>query len=259
MRACDGAEHGGTVAPDAKIASFAAGIVAAGKPFAVVDGTGKPIGEVTPQAVIDLLAGHRPVRSRRMTRRRASTSAARPRPAQLWLLIWACALAAVLVRLPAAATVCPGPSTIRPTRSCRSPTGSARCMRWIKVEPVLADPLDHRGARRAARFRARPARQELQDRPRRRGDRPAAAVLGRRRAPPPSSPATPPAAGRLGAAGRRLLPLHRAVRPMDQRHADAGADLDRRAVLRRHRAARSASGPGASHGPKGSSSRRPST
>ena len=32
-------------------------IVAAGKPFAVVNGTGKPIGEVTPQAVIDLLAG----------------------------------------------------------------------------------------------------------------------------------------------------------------------------------------------------------
>ena len=30
---------------------------AAGKPFAVVNGTGKPIGEVTPQAVIDLLAG----------------------------------------------------------------------------------------------------------------------------------------------------------------------------------------------------------
>ncbi|MER8461330.1 glycine betaine/L-proline ABC transporter ATP-binding protein [Mesorhizobium sp. M1396] len=57
MRACDGSEHGGTVAPDAKIASFSAGIVAANKPFAVVNGTGKPIGEVTPQAVIDLLAG----------------------------------------------------------------------------------------------------------------------------------------------------------------------------------------------------------
>ncbi|MBZ9707358.1 glycine betaine/L-proline ABC transporter ATP-binding protein [Mesorhizobium sp. B2-1-8] len=57
MRACDGAEHGGTVAPEAKIASFSASIVAAGKPFAVINGTGKPIGEVTPQAVIDLLAG----------------------------------------------------------------------------------------------------------------------------------------------------------------------------------------------------------
>ncbi|TKB62131.1 MAG: glycine betaine/L-proline ABC transporter ATP-binding protein, partial [Mesorhizobium sp.] len=57
MRACDGAEYGGTVAPDAKIASFSADIVSAGKPFAVVNGTGEPIGEVTPQAVIDLLAG----------------------------------------------------------------------------------------------------------------------------------------------------------------------------------------------------------
>jgi glycine betaine/proline transport system ATP-binding protein len=57
MRACDGSEHGGTVSPDAKIASFSASIVSAGKPFAVVNGSGKPIGEVTPQAVIDLLAG----------------------------------------------------------------------------------------------------------------------------------------------------------------------------------------------------------
>ena len=57
MRALDGSEHGGTVSPDAKIASFSASIVASGKPFAVVNGTGKPIGEVTPQAVIELLAG----------------------------------------------------------------------------------------------------------------------------------------------------------------------------------------------------------
>ncbi|TIO08765.1 glycine betaine/L-proline ABC transporter ATP-binding protein [Mesorhizobium sp.] len=57
MRACDGTEHGGVVAPDAKIASFSADIVSVGKPFAVVNGAGKPIGEVTPQAVIDLLAG----------------------------------------------------------------------------------------------------------------------------------------------------------------------------------------------------------
>ncbi|TIX74545.1 MAG: ATP-binding cassette domain-containing protein [Mesorhizobium sp.] len=47
MRACDGTEHGGVVAPDAKISSFSASIVSAGKPFAVVN----------PQAVIDLLAG----------------------------------------------------------------------------------------------------------------------------------------------------------------------------------------------------------
>ena len=45
------------VAANAKIASFAAAIVGAGQPFAVIDGTGSPIGEVTPRAVIDLLAG----------------------------------------------------------------------------------------------------------------------------------------------------------------------------------------------------------
>ena len=57
MRPCEGGEHGGVVAPEARVASFSAGIVAAAKPFAVVNGSGKPIGEVTPQAVIDLLAG----------------------------------------------------------------------------------------------------------------------------------------------------------------------------------------------------------
>jgi glycine betaine/proline transport system ATP-binding protein len=49
--------HGGTVHPEAKIASFAPDIVAAKLPFAVVDGAGAVIGEVTPGAVIDLLAG----------------------------------------------------------------------------------------------------------------------------------------------------------------------------------------------------------
>ncbi len=57
MRPCEMSEHGGTVTPDAKIASFSASIVASGKPFAVANGAGKPLGEITPQAVIDLLAG----------------------------------------------------------------------------------------------------------------------------------------------------------------------------------------------------------
>jgi glycine betaine/proline transport system ATP-binding protein len=57
MRPCNGTEFGGEVAPEAKIASFSASIVSSQKPFAVVNGTGKPLGEVTPQAVIDLLAG----------------------------------------------------------------------------------------------------------------------------------------------------------------------------------------------------------
>src|SRR5687768_9088539 len=48
---------GKTIAADAKISSFAADIVAARKPFLVVDERGTPIGEVTHQAVIRLLAG----------------------------------------------------------------------------------------------------------------------------------------------------------------------------------------------------------
>src|SRR5262249_27253918 len=51
----------GRVAGTAKIASFAADIIAAGAPFGVVDG-GRLIGEVTPQAVIELLAGREPAR-----------------------------------------------------------------------------------------------------------------------------------------------------------------------------------------------------
>ena len=57
MRPPSKIQHGGTVAPDARVASFSAQVIAARKPFAVVNGTGKPIGEVTPEAVIDLLAG----------------------------------------------------------------------------------------------------------------------------------------------------------------------------------------------------------
>ena len=57
MRQPGDAGHGGTVRPDAKIASFASEIVAAKRPFAVVDETGAVLGEVTPNAVIDLLAG----------------------------------------------------------------------------------------------------------------------------------------------------------------------------------------------------------
>jgi len=51
-------EYAGRVAAGAKIASFAAQIVAAGRPFAVIDGDGQILGEIAPQGVIDLLAGH---------------------------------------------------------------------------------------------------------------------------------------------------------------------------------------------------------
>jgi glycine betaine/proline transport system ATP-binding protein len=46
-----------TIPADAKISTFAADIIAARKPFLVVDERGTPIGEVTHRAVIKLLAG----------------------------------------------------------------------------------------------------------------------------------------------------------------------------------------------------------
>jgi glycine betaine/proline transport system ATP-binding protein len=48
---------GGKVAADAKVASFAGPIIAARKPFLVFDKGGRSLGMVTPEAVIDLLAG----------------------------------------------------------------------------------------------------------------------------------------------------------------------------------------------------------
>lgn len=49
--------HAGKVDAKAKVETFAAEIVDAKLPFAVTDGNGRLLGEVTPQAVIDLLAG----------------------------------------------------------------------------------------------------------------------------------------------------------------------------------------------------------
>jgi len=57
MRPPSADRHAGRVDRTAKIASFAAEIVAAGAPFAVTGDDGAVVGEVTPQAVIDLLAG----------------------------------------------------------------------------------------------------------------------------------------------------------------------------------------------------------
>jgi len=58
-RATDG-DIAGRIGADAKISTFAADIVAAGKPFGVVDDKGALIGRVQPRAVIDLLAGREP-------------------------------------------------------------------------------------------------------------------------------------------------------------------------------------------------------
>ena len=54
-----GAKHSGKVEAKAKVETFAADIVGAKLPFAVIDENGKLLGEIAPQAVIDLLAGRR--------------------------------------------------------------------------------------------------------------------------------------------------------------------------------------------------------
>ncbi|MFN0217640.1 MAG: glycine betaine/L-proline ABC transporter ATP-binding protein [Hyphomicrobium sp.] len=57
MRSCSASsDYGGSVNATDKIASFSAKIVGAKKSFVVTSADGKPVGEVTPEAVIDLLA-----------------------------------------------------------------------------------------------------------------------------------------------------------------------------------------------------------
>jgi len=51
------ASYAGRVAAQARVASFAADIVGADRPFAVVDETGAVLGSIAPQKVVDLLAG----------------------------------------------------------------------------------------------------------------------------------------------------------------------------------------------------------
>ena len=57
-----GAAYGGRVAANARVASFAAAIVGARQPFAVTGEDDRIIGQVAPEAVIDLLAGRLPAR-----------------------------------------------------------------------------------------------------------------------------------------------------------------------------------------------------
>ena len=52
-----GTAHAGSVSREAKVTSFAAEIIAAGRPFAVTDGKGDLVGEVTPDVITCLLAG----------------------------------------------------------------------------------------------------------------------------------------------------------------------------------------------------------
>jgi glycine betaine/proline transport system ATP-binding protein len=57
MQPPTGTAHAGSVKGSAKVASFAAQIVSAGRPFAVVDDADHLVGEVTPESVSRLLAG----------------------------------------------------------------------------------------------------------------------------------------------------------------------------------------------------------
>lgn len=52
-----GVAHAGRLSRSAKVASFAADVIGAGAPFAVVDPAGSIVGEVTPTAVLDILTG----------------------------------------------------------------------------------------------------------------------------------------------------------------------------------------------------------
>ncbi|MBL9036043.1 MAG: betaine/proline/choline family ABC transporter ATP-binding protein [Rhodospirillaceae bacterium] len=60
MRPANGAGYAGTVRPEQKIAAIAAQVIEAGKPFAVADESGALLGEIAPQAVLDLLIGRGP-------------------------------------------------------------------------------------------------------------------------------------------------------------------------------------------------------
>jgi glycine betaine/proline transport system ATP-binding protein len=55
--ATPGLSHAGTLARGDKVATFAAEVIGAGAPFAVVDPAGIILGEVTPAAVLDILTG----------------------------------------------------------------------------------------------------------------------------------------------------------------------------------------------------------
>jgi len=59
-----GPKHSGKVEAKAKVETFAADIVGAKLPFAVIGGDGELLGEIAPQAVIDLLAGRKTKQAR---------------------------------------------------------------------------------------------------------------------------------------------------------------------------------------------------
>ena len=169
MRACDGAEHGGTVAPDAKIASFSAEhrrgrqAVRGGQRHRQADRRGDA-------ASGDRSAGrHRRTRSRRMTVAARRQRRRRPRPVQhlaarlgrrrlppCWCVFLLRDSLPWAVNYPAGAD-----RAGRRLGQRASWAGSRPTCHWLtrSITAVLGVPL---------RFRARPAGQEFQDRARRR-------------------------------------------------------------------------------------------
>ena len=186
-----------------------------------------------------------------MTRRRATPRAAAPRRARIWPVVWAAALAAVLGlyllrdRLPWAVNY--PDRRGRPVADWISALDGAGSR---STSPGFTRS-HHRGARRAAGSRARSAGQSFKIGHGARRRLSCRGCPGSASARRPSSPAMRSAAGGWRC-GRRLLPLYRAVRPVGQRHADAGADRHRRAALRRHRACSLGIWAGASPAPNGS-------
>ena len=186
---------------------------------------------MTPQAVIDLLAGIE--RAEPGVTIAADSAAARQRPVQIWLVVWAAALAAVLVLFLLRDSL---PWAVNYPAEAVVPVADwvSAIMNWLKINlswltrsitAILGVPLDFaldllaKNFKIGARRRRRP---------------PCPGCPGSASAPRPIWPAAPSAAG-SSARWSAAVPLHRAVRQMDQRHADARADLYRRAVLHRHR------------------------
>ena len=191
------------------------------RPFLVVDEHDRTLGEVTPEAVIDLLAGSdRP--SSRMTDIASTVPAAVSDAKRLAARLGdgnrpgACSCMSSPARWPWAVAY-PDGAVIPFARWV------GEFMAFLQNNLHVAHARPRPRSRCPARCGFRRPRQGLQDRQRSRRDRSAAAVVaGRLRRGGDCRLFLWRAEARR--AGRRLPSLHRVVRPVGQRHADPGAD-----------------------------------
>ena len=233
------AEHGGTVdagRQDRELRAPRSSRRASPSPWSTAPA--QPVGEMTPDAVIDLLAGREQAERRAMSDVALSATPSRQRRCSSGWPIWAIALLAVAAALSCAATAFPGRPTIPTT-----PIIPVRRMDR-RVHDLAQDQLhlaDARSSPPSSTCRCKLAFALLAKGFKigigAGGDRCCRACPGSASSPPLASLGHALGGMRLALLARPRLPLHRAVRPMGQRHADAGADLICRAVLRRHRAA----------------------